>query len=194
MHTGSWMRQVRVACVLLVTAFSATSASGQDTISDGDKVSLEYTLKANGETVDSNVGKGEALIYTQGAQEILPALEKKLTGLKAGDTKTVKLSAEDGYGKVHAEAVQTVPKDKIPEDARKAGAMLRGEGPNGEVMMARVVEVKEDAVVVDFNHPLAGKALEFDVKVIKVEAGKPGDAKPAAPAAKPAAEEKKPAE
>src|SRR5262245_39619094 len=161
MHTRRWMTQGRMACLLFVAAFSAidVSAGESEPIGDGDKVSLEYTLKADGKTVDSNVGK-DPMVYTQGGHEILPALEKSLIGLKAGDTKKVKISVEDGFGKVHPEGVRNVPKDKIPEAARKKGAMLRAEGPDGQPMMARVTEIRGDTIVVDFNHPLAGKNLE----------------------------------
>lgn len=138
-------------------------------VKDGSTVSIEYTLKLDdGTTADSNVG-GEPLVYIQGAQQILPALEEKLAGMKADESREVTLSAEEGYGPVHPEGFQTVPLEMIPEDARFEGARLMGQGPNGEPIHALVKEVKEDSIVVDLNHPLAGQKLHFDVKVLRVE-------------------------
>jgi FKBP-type peptidyl-prolyl cis-trans isomerase 2 len=100
-----------------------------------------------------------------GAQQILPALELALAGLKAGDTKAVTLTPEDGYGVVRPE----LETEKIPEDGRHAGAMLMSKGPNGRPVMVRVKEVNGDKVVLDLNHPLAGHTLRFDVKILGVE-------------------------
>lgn len=138
-------------------------------VSDGSTVSIEYTLKlTDGSTADSNVG-GEPLVYVQGEQQILPALEAKLLGMKADETREVTLTPEEGYGPVQAEGFQTVPLEIIPEDARHEGARLMGQGPQGEPIHAKVTEIKEDSAVVDLNHPLAGETLHFDVKVIRIE-------------------------
>lgn len=137
-------------------------------IINGSTVSIEYTLKlADGSTADTNVG-GEPLVYVHGEQQILPALEAKLVGMKADETREVELTAEEGYGPVHEEGIQTVPLDIIPEDARHEGAKLVGQGPQGEPIHAQVKEIKEDSAVVDLNHPLAGEALRFQVKVLEI--------------------------
>lgn len=138
-------------------------------IQDGSTVSIEYTLKlADGSTADSNVG-GEPLVYVQGEQTILPALEAKLLGMKAEETREVTLSPEEGYGPVQPEGFQTVPLDIIPDDARHAGARLVGQGPQGEPIHAKVTEIKEDSAVIDLNHPLAGETLNFAIKIISIE-------------------------
>jgi FKBP-type peptidyl-prolyl cis-trans isomerase 2 len=135
-------------------------------IQDGSVVSIEYKLTLDdGTEVDTNVGK-EPLVYTQGEGQIIPGLEKEMVGLALGDTKTVKVSAKDGYGDVNPEALREVEAEQVPEDARKEGAMLMAEGHGAPI---RVHEVREDKIVLDFNHPLAGQALNFDVKVILVE-------------------------
>jgi len=139
------------------------------TISDGKQVSLEYTLTLEDKSqVDSNVGK-DPLVYTQGAHELIPGLEKQLTGLKAGDSKRIEVPPEEGYGKVDPERKQEIDKNKIPEGARKVGSKLTGQGPGGQPIFAQVEEVKENTIVLDLNHPLAGKKLIFEVKVLKVE-------------------------
>jgi len=142
---------------------------GAMSIADGKQVSLEYTLTLEDKSkVDSNVGK-DPLVFTQGAHEIIPGLEKQLAGLKAGESKRIEVSPEEGYGKVDPERKQEIDKNRIPEGARKVGAKLTGQGPGGQPIFAQVAEVKDNTVVLDLNHPLAGKKLIFDVKVLKVE-------------------------
>ena len=148
----------------------ATSGYAQDTVGEGKRVSLEYTLTLEDQTViDTNVGKNP-LVYTHGAREIIPGLEKQLIGLTVGDTKNVEVAPADGYGEVDPNRVQEIPKENVPEEARSAGKKLQGRGPDGQMMFAEVTEVKENTVIVDLNHPLAGKTLFFAVKVLKIEA------------------------
>ena len=111
----------------------------------------------------------EPLVYTHGAHQIVPGLEKNLAGVKVGETKHVEVTPEDGYGPVDPKRTQEVEIDKIPEGARKVGSKLTGRGPNGQTMFAEVREIKDKMVILDMNHPLAGKKLIFDVKVLKVE-------------------------
>ena len=146
-----------------------TSGYAQDTVGEGKRVSLEYTLTLEDQTViDTNVGK-DPLVYTHGAREIIPGLEKQLIGLKVGDTKDVEVAPAEGYGEVDPNRFQEIPKENIPEEARDVGKRLQGRGPDGQMMLAQVTEVKENTVVVDLNHPLAGKTLFFAVKVLKIE-------------------------
>ncbi|MDG2304227.1 MAG: FKBP-type peptidyl-prolyl cis-trans isomerase [Candidatus Binatia bacterium] len=135
-------------------------------IKDGSKVSIEYTLTLDdGSKVDSNAG-GEPLSYTQGEGQIIPGLEKEMIGLAVGDTKAVRVVAQDGYGVSSPDAFKEIETSEVPEDARKAGAMLMAQGHGAPV---RVHEVRGDKIILDFNHPLADKDLNFDVKVLAVE-------------------------
>lgn len=135
-------------------------------IQPGKTVGFEFTLKLeDGSVVQSNEG-AEPLTYVHGESQILPALEEQLEGLGVDDRKAVKLAAEEAYGEVKDEAFQEVPAEQIPEDARRVGAQLSAEGFNGAI---RVHEVRSDTVVLDFNHPLAGKDLTFDIRVVSVE-------------------------
>jgi FKBP-type peptidyl-prolyl cis-trans isomerase SlyD len=139
-------------------------------IEEGSIVSIEYTLTDNaGAVLDSNVGK-EPLTYIQGAGQIVGGLEKELLGLKTGDQKKVQVKPEDGYGLPSKEAFQEFPREKIPDEAQKAGATLMAQGQDGRAIPMRVHEVKEKTVVVDFNHPLAGKILNFDVTIKDIRA------------------------
>ena len=138
-------------------------------IKEGSEVGIEYTLTLDDGTVaDSNVGQ-EPLVYTQGGGQILPALEQALEGLAPGDSKQVELEAAEGYGEVNPQAYQNVPIDQIPEQSREVGAVLIASSPDGRQQQIRIHDVQDDAVVVDFNHPLAGKDLSFAIKVVSVD-------------------------
>ena len=139
-------------------------------IQEGSFVSIEYTLTDDsGKVIDTNVGK-EPLTYIQGAGQIVKGLEQELNGMKVGDQKKVSVKPEDGYGALNEKAFQEIAREKIPIEAQKAGTMLMTKGPDGRGVPIRVHEVKEKTVVVDFNHPLAGKTLNFDVKIKDIKA------------------------
>jgi FKBP-type peptidyl-prolyl cis-trans isomerase SlyD len=139
------------------------------TVSDGKTISMEYTLTLeNKEVLDTNVG-GEPLSFTQGSHEIIPGLESALQGMKAGESKQVTVEPEQAYGEVNPKAIQEVPIEQIPPDARKVGVQLQGKDGQGRMVTPKVTEVKEQVVVLDFNHPLAGKTLYFDVKILDIQ-------------------------
>jgi len=171
MFHQSISRLTLASLVLAIVAASACQAQDEETvvIESGSSVTIEYTLKLDdGTTVDSNVD-GNPLSFTQGTGEILPALEEALLGAKVGDTQEVKLTADQGYGAVNPDAFQEVPLDKLPEDARTAGTMLMASAPDGQERPVRVHEVKEETIILDFNHPLAGQALTFDIEILAIE-------------------------
>lgn len=161
-----------VAVAALSFLFIGASLEAQEevpVIKDGSTVSIEYTLKLDdGSTADTNVG-GEPLTYVHGEQQILPALEAQLAGMKPEETREVTLSAEEGYGPVREEGFQEVPLEMIPEDARQAGSRLVGQNQQGQPIHAQVKEVRDETAVLDLNHPLAGQNLHFDVKVLEIK-------------------------
>ncbi|MDJ0957668.1 MAG: FKBP-type peptidyl-prolyl cis-trans isomerase [Arenicellales bacterium] len=161
------LRILVVASFLMLT-FPTTEAQQGDApvIENGSNVALEYTLSlTDGSVVGSNVGE-EPLTYTQGGKQILPALEEALIGMRAGDEKKVTLSADDGYGQVRDDAFREVPLEQIPEEARHVDALLSVPGRQGNI---RVHEIRESTAVLDFNHPLAGEVLTFDIRIMSVE-------------------------
>lgn len=134
-------------------------------ISEGTTVGFEYTLSlSDGTVVESNVGK-EEFTYVQGEGQILPALERELLGMAVDDSKQVTLAPADAYGEVNAEAFQEIPIGKVPEEARVVGTVLGAQGYDGPI---RVHEVKDETVVLDFNNPLAGKTLTFDIRIVSL--------------------------
>jgi FKBP-type peptidyl-prolyl cis-trans isomerase SlyD len=139
-------------------------------IQEGSIVSIEYTLTDDaGNVIDSNVGK-EPLTFIEGAGQIVKGLEKELNGLKVGDQKKVRVTPEEGYGLPDQSAFHEIPRDKIPAEGQKPGAMLMSKAPDGRTIPMRVHEVKDKTIVVDLNHPLAGKTLNFDIKIKDIKA------------------------
>lgn len=138
-------------------------------VEDGRTVKVEYTLTVDGEKVDSSEGK-EPIEFEAGAKQMISGFEKALIGMKAGEKKSFDVSPEDGYGTVNPQAFQEVPKDRLPQDVElEVGMVLGARSPDGRPMPVKISEIKKDTVVIDFNHPLAGKTLHFDVEVVEVK-------------------------
>lgn len=138
------------------------------TVQDNMTVRLTYTLTVDGSVIDSTEGH-EPLTYIQGHGQLIPGLERQLAGLQAGQTRQVTVPPEEGYGPVDPAAIITIPKAQLPSDITpKAGLRLTGTKPDGETFRATVKEVAGDHVVLDLNHPLAGKTLQFAVTVVSV--------------------------
>ncbi len=138
-------------------------------IEKGKTISFEYTLTLEDkEVIDTNVG-ADPLVFTHGSSQIIPGLEDQMTGLKAGDAKKVTVNPEDGYGPVLQEAIIELKTEQVPESSRKAGAMLQTKSPDGQIVRGRVSKIDEEKAIIDLNHPLAGKTLFFDVKVLDVK-------------------------
>lgn len=157
------------ALALAESPAKAPGKGGDPVIQEGSTVQMEYTLTDDkGSVLDTNKGQ-DPLTYTHGEGQIIVGLEKALKGLHSGDQKHVVVPPEDGYGPFKSEAIVEIPKEKIPPEAQKVGAHLMGRNNSGPPIPMRVKEVKEKTVVLDANHPLAGKTLTFDVKILGVE-------------------------
>lgn len=139
-------------------------------ISKNKVVALDYTLKDdNGKVIDTSKGEGrDALVYLHGADNLIPGLETALEGKGAGDELSVTIAPEDAYGARDGSKVVDIPKTRFGDQEIKAGARYNASGPEGDMLVFTVVEVKEDSVMVDANHPLAGMQLNFDVKVMDI--------------------------
>jgi FKBP-type peptidyl-prolyl cis-trans isomerase SlyD len=146
-----------------------TTAKPATVIQMGSLVAFDYTLTdESGNVIDTSKGK-QPMHYVHGKGEIIPGLEKEMAGMSVGGEKKVTVKPEEGYGPVDPRAFQEVPKDKLPPDALKVGAMLTATGPQGQAIPVRVHEIKECTVIMDFNHPLAGKTLLFDIKITEIK-------------------------
>jgi len=200
MRIYQFTRAVLVALSLVYPEISGSAEKAKDdrVVKDGMSVSFDYTLKdADGKVIETSKGN-KPLNYIHGQKSMIPGLEKQLAGMKVGDEKNVRVKPEDAYGPVNKNAFQEVPKEKIPANGLKLGAVLAAKSPEGQVVPMRVHEIKEKTVVMDMNHPMAGKTLVFDVKIVDIQPSSASTqpAKPAAPAkpeatAKPAEPAKK---
>ncbi len=139
-------------------------------VADDVVVSMDYTLTVDGEVLDSSAEEGP-LDYLQGHGNIIRGLEREMTGMKVGDSKSVKVQAADGYGETDPEAVMDVPMSEFPDDVPvKVGVELHLRDKDGDEIFAKILEVRKDSVKLDTNHPLAGKELHFEVKVVGLRA------------------------
>jgi peptidylprolyl isomerase len=136
---------------------------------NGDTVKIHYSGTLNdGTQFDSSQGR-EPLEFGLGAGQVIPGFEKAVEGMSVGESKSFTIPPEEAYGAHRAELVQDVPKTALPEDLTPAvGMQLQGTGGNGQTMNLVVTEVKDEAITVDGNHPLAGQDLNFEIELVEI--------------------------
>lgn len=137
-------------------------------IQKDSKVAIDYTLIVDGKVADTSKGRGP-LEYTQGAGQIIIGLERALEGKNAGDKISVDIPAKDAYGEVNKEAFRRVPKTGIQNIEQMHVSDIVGASAGGHTFRAKIAEITDTEVLLDFNHPLAGKTLHFDVEIISVK-------------------------
>ncbi|WP_286337535.1 FKBP-type peptidyl-prolyl cis-trans isomerase [Hydrogenimonas cancrithermarum] len=139
------------------------------TIEDNNVVSFNYEVKdaKTGEVVDSNVGQAP-LSFITGKQQIIPGLENQMKGMSAGENADILVPAAEAYGEYNPEAVQTMPREQFAGIDLQEGMTLYGQSEDGQTVQVTVKSFDENEVVIDFNHPLAGKDLLFSVTVSEV--------------------------
>ncbi|MFW6230569.1 MAG: FKBP-type peptidyl-prolyl cis-trans isomerase [Nanoarchaeota archaeon] len=144
-------------------------------IKDGDKVKIEYTGKLDDGTVFDSSKHGDhshPLEFEVGKKMIIQGLEDEIKGMEKGQEKTVKITKDKAYGDRNEELSVKITKDKLPQDQEvKEGMMLMMQSPDGRQMPAVVKEVGDSDITIDLNHPLAGKDLTFEFKVVEVSSG-----------------------
>jgi FKBP-type peptidyl-prolyl cis-trans isomerase SlpA len=139
-------------------------------VKENNTVKVNYTGKlADGQVFDSSEGK-EPLEFTLGQGQIIPGFEKGLIDMKLNEKKTITIAKEEAYGDINEQLRQEVKKTELPEDIKpEVGMGLVSKSPDGQEMNLRVVEVSDESIVVDGNHPLAGKDLIFDLEVVEIK-------------------------
>ena len=151
-----------------VFAYAEEAAKSNDQIIDtGKKVKINFTMKSEGEILETTEGK-TPFEFTYGENPMIPGLQEVLKGLKAGDKKQLSLTPENAFGYADPKAIVEFPKSKFKEKDLEAGMILNGQGQGGVPLRGVIKEVKADTIVLDFNHPLAGKNLDLDLEVIEV--------------------------
>lgn len=133
-------------------------------IENNQLVSISYELKIEGEVVDSNIDK-EPLEFTFGSGQIIPGLESRIADMNVNDSKDVSVPAAEAYGEYNPEAKQLVPKEQFGDLELQIGMPLQGQGEGGNPIQVIVTNILDNEVEVDFNHPLAGKDLDFSITV-----------------------------
>jgi len=137
----------------------------------GQTVKVHYTgTLEDGTQFDSSAGR-DPLEFTLGEGQVIPGFEQALAEMAVGETKTVQIPAEQAYGEHQPELVQEVDREQIPADIELAiGAQLQAQGPDGQVFRLVVTELADASVTLDGNHPLAGKALTFELELVEIAA------------------------
>jgi FKBP-type peptidyl-prolyl cis-trans isomerase 2 len=139
-------------------------------VKNGDKVQVHYHGRfTDGTTFDSSEGR-EPLEFEVGAGNVIRGFDEGVMGMSIGDKKTVSIQAGDAYGEKSEDMLVEFPKEQFPpEMVPEVGMQLNMTNGNGQVILVTIVEVKDDTVILDANHPLAGKDLIFDIELVSIE-------------------------
>ena len=137
-------------------------------IEEGKRVKMNYRLMADGKEIDSTAKK-PPLEFVLGEPGLLPALQKNVEGLKAGEHKKFTLTPLEGFGEMNPKALVEIPRANFHNAKVEKGMVFSTPGKNGAPMNGIVHEVRKDVVVIDFNHPLAGKTVTFEVEILDVK-------------------------
>ncbi|HIK67031.1 MAG TPA: peptidylprolyl isomerase [Flavobacteriales bacterium] len=139
-------------------------------VENGNTVSVHYrgTLE-NGTEFDNSRARGETLSFQVGSPGLLAGFSSGVVGMAVGEVKTVNVAFDEAYGPRNEEALQTIPKDAFPPEFEfVVGTSVQGNQPNGQPVTAKICSDDEDSVVLDFNHPLAGEDLTFEIELIEI--------------------------
>jgi len=138
-------------------------------VKEGDVVKVHYTGKlTNGEQFDSSVGK-EPLEFTVGVGQMIKGFDAAMPGMAVGEKKTINIAPEDGYGAKSEDAIIEFPKENVPADMKlEPGMPLTLSNQAGQPVPVIVLEVKDDVIILDANHFLAGQDLVFDIELVEI--------------------------
>ena len=140
-------------------------------VKNGQTVNIHYVgTFDDGTEFDSSRVREEAISFEVGSGELISGFDAALSGMKIGEVKKVKLEPKEAYGEINPAAFQTVPQTNFPNGFEfEVDGMVRGKDGEGQAVVARIDKVNDDTVVLDFNHPLAGKNLNFEIELLGVE-------------------------
>jgi peptidylprolyl isomerase len=143
-------------------------------VKSGDKIKVHYHGKlTSGETFDSSAGR-EPLEFEVGSGMVIPGFDNGVTGMSVGEKKTVNIPYDEAYGPRNPAMVIEMPKDRFPKDMEiELGMSLGMSDQNGQQFQVIIAEIKEEVVMLDANHPLAGQDLVFDLELVEIVGGSP---------------------
>jgi len=138
-------------------------------VKKGDKVKIEYTgTLTDGTIFDTSEGR-DPLEFEAGSGVVIPGFDKAIIGMKKGEEKDIEIPCKEAYGEPNPNMVQEIPRDKLPKEQEPKEGMMIGIGlPNGQQLPAKISKVTKTVVTLDLNHPLAGKDLNFHIKVVGI--------------------------
>lgn len=144
------------------------------TVKSGDKVKVHYHGKlTSGETFDTSDGR-EPLAFQVGSGSVIKGFDEGVTGMSIGEKKTINIPFDEGYGPRKEEMVIEMPKDRFPKDMEiEVGMPLMMSDEEGHQFQVSVSDIKDAVILLDANHPLAGKDLVFDLELVEIEGNKP---------------------
>ena len=141
------------------------------TVENGNTVSVHYKgTFSSGEEFDSSYTRDQPMTFTVGSGETIAGFDSAVVGMSVGDTKNITISPENGYGEVNEEAFQNIPKTQfLPDFDPKVGGTVEGVNQTGQKIRAVIKEVHEEHITLDFNHPLAGKEMNFEIHLVDIK-------------------------
>jgi peptidylprolyl isomerase len=135
----------------------------------GDTVKVHYKARTQDQLIFDTTLQKQPLQFTIGQEQLIPAFEEAIVGMKAGDKKTININAENAFGPYLDELISTVQKNQLPRDSEfKVGQQLQIQQPDGQVLIVKVIDMSDTTITFDANHPLAGKDLIFDIHLLEI--------------------------
>ncbi len=165
-----WLFVFLLCSAAVSCAHGAATAKGNElTIQKGREVTMEYTVAVDGKVIDGSK-KGELFRFIEGKKEVIPGLEKQLEGMRVGEKRTITIPPKEGYGMVNPALIKEFARSILPAQIpAKPDTYIYVKLSGNRLTPARIVEVKKDTVMLDFNHPLAGKTLVYKVKIVSIK-------------------------
>ena len=148
---------------------STEKGDKMNTVENGNTVSVHYTGTLNDGTQFDSSREREPLSFLVGDGQVIPGFESAVLGMHEGETKTITILAENAYGPKNDQAVQVVERSRFPNGFEgNVGESVTGQTGEGQAFRATIVSVEENTVTLDFNHPLAGQDLTFEVELVSI--------------------------
>ena len=140
-------------------------------VQKGDTVSVHYVGSYdNGEEFDSSHAREAALSFQVGSGQLISGFDSAVIGMKIGETKKIRLTPKEAYGEIVTAAIQKLPLQAFPEDFEpEVGVVVHGNNPQGQQMVARIHDFDDKEITLDFNHPMAGKTLNFEIEIVEID-------------------------